>query len=142
MCRMMVFAGTCTTCGQFFEWADLAQRLSCLEAKNAGLFGQCHRGVQVEELAFDQECDTCAEEDEGIGVEEGAASAATADFGLDGDGGKVAVKEDKPPPAKDDQASAAGASAGSRRKRDNDAARRQSVEVARDSERGKRHKAS
>ncbi|KAJ9143361.1 hypothetical protein NKR23_g6690 [Pleurostoma richardsiae] len=67
MCRMMVFKGTCTRCGEFFEWKELSQELSCLEAKNNGVFGECRRGIAVEEHSFDQECDACAEDDEGFG---------------------------------------------------------------------------
>ncbi|KAH7160631.1 hypothetical protein EDB81DRAFT_320941 [Dactylonectria macrodidyma] len=67
MCRMVVFAGTCSRCGDAQTWTDLTQELSCLEAKNKGCFGECSRGILVEEHDFDQECQTCAEEDEGIG---------------------------------------------------------------------------
>ncbi|KAI1506440.1 hypothetical protein F5X99DRAFT_403803 [Biscogniauxia marginata] len=67
MCRLMVFSGTCTKCGTAQTWDDLTQELSCLEAKNAGVFGECSKGVQVDEHDFDQECDQCAEEDEGVG---------------------------------------------------------------------------
>ncbi|KAG6301020.1 hypothetical protein E4U09_006035 [Claviceps aff. purpurea] len=41
--------------------------LACLQSKNAGAFGQCQRGVFVEQHGFDQECDRCVEEDEGLG---------------------------------------------------------------------------
>ncbi|KAF4470641.1 hypothetical protein FALBO_2446 [Fusarium albosuccineum] len=67
MCRMVVFEGMCTRCGIPQTWTDLTQELSCLEAKNKGWFGECARGIYVEEHTFDQECSTCAEEDEGIG---------------------------------------------------------------------------
>jgi hypothetical protein len=68
---MMMFAGSCTKCGGDFSWDDLTQQLPCLEAKNSGLFGECDNGVQIDEHTFDQECDTCADEDEGFGdVEE------------------------------------------------------------------------
>lgn len=66
MCRLVLFAGTCTRCGESLTWADLSQQLSCLEAKNADVFGGCRRGVDVETHAFDQECDSCAGEDEGV----------------------------------------------------------------------------
>ncbi|KAK2003164.1 hypothetical protein LX36DRAFT_651498 [Colletotrichum falcatum] len=66
MCRLVLFAGTCTRCGESLTWADLSQQLSCLEAKNADSFGSCRRGVDVETHAFDQECDACAGEDEGV----------------------------------------------------------------------------
>ncbi|KAF4977893.1 hypothetical protein FZEAL_5641 [Fusarium zealandicum] len=67
MCRMVVFEGTCTRCGTPQTWTELTQELSCLKAKNKGCFGECSRGIHVEEHTFDQECCTCAEEDEGIG---------------------------------------------------------------------------
>lgn len=67
MCRMVVFAGTCTRCGDAQTWTELSQELSCLEAKNNGCFGECSRGILIEEHDFDQECQTCTEEDEGIG---------------------------------------------------------------------------
>ncbi|KAH6877281.1 hypothetical protein B0T10DRAFT_566306 [Thelonectria olida] len=67
MCRMVVFAGTCTRCGDAQTWTELSQELSCLEAKNKGCFGECSRGILIEEHDFDQECQTCTEEDEGIG---------------------------------------------------------------------------
>ncbi|KAM0415678.1 hypothetical protein ACHAPT_013378 [Fusarium lateritium] len=67
MCRMVVFEGLCTRCGSPQTWTDLTQELSCLEAKNKGWFGECKRGIYVEEHSFDQECSTCADEDEGIG---------------------------------------------------------------------------
>ncbi|KAH0444689.1 hypothetical protein CcaCcLH18_00347 [Colletotrichum camelliae] len=66
MCRLVLFAGACTRCNQSLTWADLSQQLSCLEAKNADEFGGCRRGVDVETHAFDQECDACAGEDEGV----------------------------------------------------------------------------
>ncbi|KAF6811181.1 hypothetical protein CSOJ01_05860 [Colletotrichum sojae] len=67
MCRLVLFSGTCTRCSESLTWADLSQRLSCLEAKNAeDRFGACGRGVFVETHAFDQECDACASEDEGV----------------------------------------------------------------------------
>ncbi|ORY64281.1 uncharacterized protein BCR38DRAFT_304591, partial [Pseudomassariella vexata] len=68
MCRIVVFAGSCTKCGHSFTWDDLTQHLACLDAKNSGVFGDCTRGVQVDQHHFDQECDACAEgEDEGVG---------------------------------------------------------------------------
>jgi hypothetical protein len=68
MCRMVVFSGTCTKCGETFTWSDLTQELFCLEAKNSGAFGDCENGVTMDEHSFDDECDACAdEEDEGVG---------------------------------------------------------------------------
>ncbi|OAQ99671.1 hypothetical protein LLEC1_03655 [Akanthomyces lecanii] len=67
MCRMVVFAGTCTKCGEANTWEELSQALSCLEAKNNGAIGDCTNGVNIERHKFDQECDRCAQEDEGLG---------------------------------------------------------------------------
>ncbi|KAG6036015.1 hypothetical protein E4U41_005849 [Claviceps citrina] len=67
MCRLLVFSGSCTRCGDSHTWDDLTQQLACLESKNAGAFGECRRGIFVEEHDFDQECDRCIEEDEGVG---------------------------------------------------------------------------
>ncbi|KAK3345684.1 hypothetical protein B0H65DRAFT_443012 [Neurospora tetraspora] len=64
MCRQIVFSGTCPQCTQHFIWQDLSQELSCLEAKNTGVFGQCAFGVQIEEHRFDQECEPCAADNE------------------------------------------------------------------------------
>ncbi|EEU42787.1 hypothetical protein NCS52_01078400 [Fusarium sp. LHS14.1] len=81
MCRMVVFEGLCTRCGTPQTWTDLTQELSCLEAKNKGCFGQCSRGIHVEEHDFDQECNTCADEDEGIGdLDEALAPAGNNSF--------------------------------------------------------------
>ena len=73
MCRLVVFAGACTRCGAAQTWDELSQELPCLEAKNSDRFGGCKAGVFAEEHAFDQECERCAEEEEGgdcVGVEE------------------------------------------------------------------------
>src|SRR5689334_14868136 len=83
MCRMIAFSGRCLQCTGSFTWDDLSQRLSCLEAKNAGVFGQCRRGVHIEQHAFDQECDRCTaylEADEGYGgmAEDDTIQAAVA----------------------------------------------------------------
>ncbi|EGX90373.1 hypothetical protein CCM_06793 [Cordyceps militaris CM01] len=67
MCRMVVFAGTCTKCGEANTWEELSQALSCLEAKNNGGMGDCANGVNIEQHKFDQECDRCSQEDEGLG---------------------------------------------------------------------------
>ncbi|KAG5990152.1 hypothetical protein E4U52_004891 [Claviceps spartinae] len=67
MCRILVFQGSCPRCGNSHTWDDLSQRLACLQSKNTGAFGQCQRGVFVEQHDFDQECDQCVEEDEGLG---------------------------------------------------------------------------
>lgn len=68
---MVVFMGTCPRCSGEFTWDELSQPLSCLEAKNVGVFGECRRGVNYESHNFDQDCPVCAEEldeDEGIDV--------------------------------------------------------------------------
>ena len=67
MCRRLTFAGTCTSCGEAQTWDDLSQELACLEAKNNGVFGECETGIFEERHNFDQECDRCSEEDEGVG---------------------------------------------------------------------------
>lgn len=66
---MVVFAGSCTRCHKTLTWADLTQELWCLDAKNADTFGGCGRGVSVDRHSFDQECDQCAQEDEGVEVD-------------------------------------------------------------------------
>lgn len=67
MCRLVIFTGSCTKCGEAQVWEELTQELSCLQAKNNGIFGDCSNGVFQERHEFDQECDQCTEEDEGIG---------------------------------------------------------------------------
>ncbi|KAK1834615.1 hypothetical protein QBC39DRAFT_252062 [Podospora conica] len=77
MCREVVFSGTCSRCAGVFVWAELAQQLSCLEAKNTGIFGCCRRGVHREDHTFDRECEPCAmetEADEGYGGMESEAA--------------------------------------------------------------------
>ncbi|KAK7403453.1 hypothetical protein QQX98_010774 [Neonectria punicea] len=84
MCRMVVFLGACTRCGDAQTWTDLTQELSCLEAKNNGGFGECSRGILVEEHDFDQECQACSEEDEGIGDVDEALEADEDDIFVQG----------------------------------------------------------
>lgn len=91
MCREVVFAGTCTRCGESQTWTELTQELSCLEAKNNCGFGQCDAGVYEEIHDFDQECDRCAQEDEGIGDVEDDAGGEEADQSQDSASGKRAV---------------------------------------------------
>lgn len=67
MCRYIKFEGACTRCTEKQIWEDLSQKLSCLEAKNNGSFGKCGRGIFVEPHSFDQECQRCIDEDEGVG---------------------------------------------------------------------------
>lgn len=67
MCRLVVFVGACTRCGESQTWDDLTQNLSCLEAKNNCSFGDCTGGIYEDLHEFDQECDRCSEEDEGVG---------------------------------------------------------------------------
>ena len=67
----MLFSGNCPECNHHFVWHDISQELSCLEAKNSGMFGQCASGVETAEHPHDQECQPCSErnlrkdEDEG-----------------------------------------------------------------------------
>lgn len=63
----MVFTGACTKCQEPHTWEELSQKLSCLEAKNNGAIGHCSKGIDTEQHKFDQECDRCAQEDEGLG---------------------------------------------------------------------------
>lgn len=63
----MVFVGACTKCHEQQNWEELSQALSCLEAKNNGAIGDCSKGVNIEQHKFDQECDRCTQEDEGLG---------------------------------------------------------------------------
>lgn len=63
MCRLVLFAGTCTRCGGEFHWDDLSQQLPCLEAKNNGIFGECRNGVNMDQHSFDQECDSCMDDE-------------------------------------------------------------------------------
>lgn len=67
MCRLLVFSGSCTRCGDSQTWEELSQQLACLQAKNNGRFGECKNGTLVEQHGFDQECDRCVEDDEGVG---------------------------------------------------------------------------
>ncbi|KAH6656488.1 hypothetical protein BKA67DRAFT_157927 [Truncatella angustata] len=67
MCRLILFAGSCTQCGGEFSWDELAQQLPCLEAKNSGMFGECRNGVNMDQHTFDQECDSCLEAGGGEG---------------------------------------------------------------------------
>ncbi|KAJ4286565.1 hypothetical protein N0V88_007987 [Collariella sp. IMI 366227] len=62
MCRKVVFTGICPQCSNTFTWDELSSELSCLEAKNNGVFGTCKEGVLIDEKPHDQECDACAAE--------------------------------------------------------------------------------
>lgn len=92
MCRKVVFSGACPHCSDSFTWDELTQELSCLEAKNNGVFGLCKEGTTVDEKEHDQECDTCAAEqeaDEGYdGGTEDALELAGGAAGWAGGGGK------------------------------------------------------
>ncbi|PHH65438.1 hypothetical protein CDD81_2542 [Ophiocordyceps australis] len=84
MCRLMVYSGTCTTCGEYQTWHDLTNQLACLVSKNNSGFGECDSGVFVEEHDFDQECDQCEQKDEGIGdVEEVEPAISSTKRGAD-----------------------------------------------------------
>ena len=94
---MVIFEGACTRCGVAQTWTDLTQELSCLEAKNCGNFGECSLGVHVEEHDFDQECSSCAEEDEGIGdLEEVAAPFGSSTVSHQQSNGKRSAEEHDP----------------------------------------------
>ncbi|KAK4237262.1 hypothetical protein C8A03DRAFT_16178 [Achaetomium macrosporum] len=64
MCRKVVFRGACPLCSETFTWDELALELTCLEAKNNGVFGMCKDGISEDEKPHDQECDACAAEQE------------------------------------------------------------------------------
>lgn len=81
MCRMLVFSGSCTTCGTAVaNWEDLSQRLMCLDAKNSDAFGECSAGIFYEQHQFDQECDACANVDEGVGDLGNGPAATVVDW--------------------------------------------------------------
>ena len=69
--------------------------MSCLEAKNVGIFGHCRRGIFRESHTFDQECDPCAAEteaDEGyVGMEDEVSTGGATGSGHAG--GKKAVAD-------------------------------------------------
>ncbi|KAL6852193.1 hypothetical protein J3F83DRAFT_719227 [Trichoderma novae-zelandiae] len=90
MCRLVIFRGTCTKCGEDQIWEELSQELSCLQAKNNGFFGDCSNGVFQEVHQFDQECDQCTEEDEGVGD---VGEEAEAEQSLVGQGKRLAEEE-------------------------------------------------
>lgn len=81
MCRLIMFAGSCTACAGEFHWEALTQQLPCLEAKNNGMFGECRNGVNMDEHSFDQECDSCLNELEGGGAHDGQARKSGDDRG-------------------------------------------------------------
>lgn len=71
MCRMIVFAGNCTRCGRYYTWPSLDQSISCLEAKNNGVFGDCSKQVHMDERQANLECASCSTlsmVDEGISL--------------------------------------------------------------------------
>ncbi|CAH0050143.1 unnamed protein product [Clonostachys solani] len=69
MCRKVIFVGHCSECQEKKEpWDGLTQELSCLQAKNAGRFGACERGVYIEDHPFVGVCDECDGRDEGVGI--------------------------------------------------------------------------
>lgn len=90
MCRLVIFSGTCTKCGEDQIWEELTQELSCLQAKNNGFFGDCSNGVFQERHQFDQECDQCNEEDEGVGD---VGEEVEAEEGLEAHGKRMAEEE-------------------------------------------------
>jgi len=96
---MVVFSGACTRCEQWFQWDGLSHELSCLEAKNKGVFGDCRKGIQMEEHSFDQECDGCTEldmdDDEGVGGRDGGPGPGDQALKADGRGGAAGRGRDR-----------------------------------------------
>ncbi|ROW06742.1 hypothetical protein VMCG_03992 [Cytospora schulzeri] len=60
MCRMVTFSGNCIRCGQYYTLPELEQRVSCLEAKNNGGFGDCRRGINMDQHDPALECSSCS----------------------------------------------------------------------------------
>lgn len=60
MCRMVIFSGNCIRCGQYYTIPELEQSVSCLEAKNNGGFGDCRRGVNMDQHDPALECASCS----------------------------------------------------------------------------------
>lgn len=60
MCRMVIFSGNCIRCGQYYTVPELEQSVSCLEAKNNGGFGDCRRGVNMDQHDPALECASCS----------------------------------------------------------------------------------
>ncbi|KAG8163907.1 hypothetical protein KVR01_005825 [Diaporthe batatas] len=60
MCRMVIFSGNCIRCGQYYTLPELEQSVSCLEAKNNGGFGDCRRGVNMDQHDPALECASCS----------------------------------------------------------------------------------
>lgn len=60
MCRMVIFSGNCIRCGQYYTIPELEQSVSCLEAKNNGGFGDCSRGVNMDQHDPALECASCS----------------------------------------------------------------------------------
>lgn len=60
MCRMVIFSGLCIRCGISYTVPELAQSVSCLEAKNNGCFGDCHKGVNYDQHDPAIECGPCS----------------------------------------------------------------------------------
>lgn len=60
MCRMVIFSGLCIRCGASYTVPELAQSVSCLEAKNNGGFGDCRRGVNYDQHDPALECGPCS----------------------------------------------------------------------------------
>ncbi|KUI59360.1 hypothetical protein VP1G_06610 [Cytospora mali] len=60
MCRMVIFSGKCIRCGQWYTLPELEQNVSCLEAKNNGGFGDCRRGVNMDQHDPALECSSCS----------------------------------------------------------------------------------
>lgn len=57
---MVIFSGNCIRCGQYYTIPELEQSVSCLEAKNNGGFGDCRRGVNMDQHDPALECASCS----------------------------------------------------------------------------------
>lgn len=57
---MVIFSGRCIRCSASHTVAELEQRISCLEAKNNGAFGDCQRGVNYDQHDPGLECGPCS----------------------------------------------------------------------------------
>jgi hypothetical protein len=95
MCRKVVFKGSCPLCSKEFTWDELALELTCLEAKNNGVFGLCKDGISEDEKPHDQECDACAAEQEADEGYDGGTEDAPDLFGGAGWSGSKAETADQ-----------------------------------------------
>src|SRR5689334_13174927 len=94
MCRKVVFKGSCPLCSKEFTWDELALELTCLEAKNNGVFGLCKDGISEDEKPHDQECDACAAEQEADEGYDGGTEDASDLFGAGWSGSKAETADE------------------------------------------------